>query len=142
MPLIPLIPTANIARFNFLNSWFIFPARNFYVLWIRNYFYDRQLIQSEAIFFDQNILFSDQNSANVVIGECMIRGDFGIFCLVLARPSGELKLSRRCLTCFCLSPLWAANCYRNKIFADKNFGQKRDILVKKEIFWSKKQLCP
>ena len=31
------------------------------------------------------------------------RGDFGTFCLVLARVSRELNLNRRCLTCFCLA---------------------------------------
>ena len=30
------------------------------------------------------------------------RGDFGTFCLVLARAWRDLNLSRRCLTCFCL----------------------------------------
>ena len=41
-------------------------------------------------------------------------GDFGTFCLGLARASRELNLSRRCLTCFCLIRLaFVAYCYSN-----------------------------
>ena len=67
-------------------------------------------------------------------GERVIRGDFGIYCLVLARFSGELNLSRRCLTCFCLSLVCAACCYTNKIFAGKNLGQKGANLGQKNPF--------
>ena len=56
-------------------------------------------------------------------------GDFGIFCLVLARPSGELNLSRRCLTCFLPKPPVV-----REMLNERNFSRQFIVLSRQLIF--------